>query len=331
MTQPALLRPFVSTAAQRLVSAGLILACLSACGGPPGQLADTGLFDDDVKTFTPRFTLWSDGFEKSRFFALPPGTTIDNSDDDAWVFPVGARFWKEFRADGKRVETRYLEKTGDGAWVSASYIWNDDETEASLAPFFGVTAVRGTDHDAPWAPSCTFCHGDAEPPLGFTAVQLARGDDGLGDDLGDDGLGDDADGGVTLASLVAMGALAHEPAPVHLPADPTALAALGVLHANCGSCHSDSGSQSDMPLRLRLRSDDARVEGTSAYRSAVGQRADDAIDGRGVYIRPGDADGSLVVHRMASRGNDAMMPPTGTKVVDDEGLRAVKAFVESLR
>src|SRR5262245_50772585 len=57
--------------------------------------------------YEPRFALWSDGASKRRWIELPPDTTIDDTDPDHWVFPVGTRFWKEFRTPtGALLETR---------------------------------------------------------------------------------------------------------------------------------------------------------------------------------------------------------------------------------
>src|SRR5262245_7866666 len=69
----------------------------------PQRLSETGLFADigretlapGVVAYAPRFQLWSDGAEKRRWLWLPPGTRIDTSDMDSWVFPVGTKLWKE--------------------------------------------------------------------------------------------------------------------------------------------------------------------------------------------------------------------------------------------
>src|SRR5690349_12344978 len=68
----------------------------------PTNLSETGLYADfpsrtlaaGVIRYSPRFELWSDGADKARFLLLPAGTTIDTSDMDNWVFPVGTKAWK---------------------------------------------------------------------------------------------------------------------------------------------------------------------------------------------------------------------------------------------
>src|SRR6188472_1678937 len=76
----------------------------AAVGELPVRLSLTGLhapgfaesMAPDVRSFRPRFELWSDGASKRRWVWLPPGTRIDTSDMDSWQFPVGTKFWKEF-------------------------------------------------------------------------------------------------------------------------------------------------------------------------------------------------------------------------------------------
>ena len=62
---------------------------------PPQTLQETGLYvdfatlhvDPDHLAFAPQYPLWTDGAAKRRWISLPPGTAIDASDPDAWVFP----------------------------------------------------------------------------------------------------------------------------------------------------------------------------------------------------------------------------------------------------
>src|SRR5689334_18425155 len=104
----------------------------------PETLADTGLFASGssgalapgVIAYEPRYVLWADDAEKQRWFYLPEGTQIDTSDMNHWKFPVGTKAWKLFTLNGKKLETRLLQKTADRGWLRIAFAWNDDETEA---------------------------------------------------------------------------------------------------------------------------------------------------------------------------------------------------------
>ena len=123
----------------------------------------------DALEFTPRYPLWSDGMDKRRWLHLPAGTAIDKADADAWDFPRGARAWKEFSRDGKRLETRFIERLADGSWRYLTYAWNASGTAATLAPEEGIPE-RGI----PSRADCLACHEGAPVPiLGYSAVQLA--------------------------------------------------------------------------------------------------------------------------------------------------------------
>lgn len=299
----------------------------------PMTLAETGLYSDPVNEtlapgvveYTVNYPLWADGAEKRRFVYLPY-VMIDTSDMDFWHLPPGTKLWKEFTRDGVRVETRLLWKQGltDDDWFAMSFAWNADGTEAIAAPN-GVEDARGTPHDIPRATDCKTCH-ERSPgfALGFAALQL-----------------DHAEGEINLASLAATGRLSNPPAGreaplLPLPGDPTAQAALGYLHGNCGPCHNESSDvQQKTPLIWRLDVDSlATVEDTAAFRTAVGVAPQIQIPGYPSVIEPGDRSASAAYFRMGQRDptNDSNvpMPPLSTEEPDGNGMAAVGEWIDSL-
>jgi hypothetical protein len=221
--------------------------------GPDGGLAPdlscTGLYSDwatktispGVLAYTPGFVLWSDGAVKSRWISLPPGSQIDTTDMDDWVFPVDTKIWKQFVVGGQLVETRLIWKQGSG-WQFSDYLWSADGSSAPLLKT-GETNVNGTTYEIPALDRCPSCHS-------------GRQDDVLGFDL--IGLGVPAAQGVTLASLVAAGQLTQPPPAVSMviPEDATQLAApaLGWLHVNCGaSCHNTNANAMATSSHLYLK------------------------------------------------------------------------------
>jgi hypothetical protein len=283
--------------------------------------------------YTPGVTLWSDGAEKQRYLYLPPSTTIDTSDMDAWKFPVGTKAWKEFRFDGKLVETRLFWKQGDANWASGTYIWDETETTATLDTGTKPT-ILPSGYEIPTAKDCGKCHhGGADKLLGVEAVAL-----GLPTAVG-----------ATLEHLVANGALSNPPATtsVVLPEDATGKAgpALGYLHANCGMpCHSTRGLGEETQLVMRLRAGELWSAGggasspidattTDVYKATVQQPPTTASVAQqfpdAKRITPGVHDQSLVWLLSHRRGN-YQMPPLVSHKVDDAGTQRLSDWIDAL-
>ncbi|MBX3268867.1 MAG: hypothetical protein KF729_01315 [Sandaracinaceae bacterium] len=298
----------------------------AGCVGPPGLYVAGSCTElaEGVQPFHPRFELWSDGDDKERFVYLPPGTRIDTSDPDRWGFPRGTRLYKTFSIGGVRLETRLLEKTGTGrgrdAWTMVAYAWSADQRSVTEVGPFGEQNVLGTEHDIPTRAACVRCHTIAQDDAinGFSAIQLAHDE-----------------GGVTLASLSAEGWLTH-PIPLAdatVPGDSTARAALGYLHANCGSCHGGPAPEHGLDLWLRVGT--RTVETSSAWTTAVcgcsvwtgTGPAGEVIDLR---IAPGHPERSVIPLRMGSRAPTDAMPPLASERVDPEGLRVIEAWIATL-
>jgi mono/diheme cytochrome c family protein len=309
---------------------------------PPAHLRDTGLYSDwnariidsAHLPFSPQYPLWSDGAVKRRWLSLPSGTSIDASDVDAWEFPVGTRAWKEFRFS-RRAETRFIERRPEG-WRFAAYVWNDDESDAPLAPERGVSRsveiLPGLHHAIPSRADCRACH-EASPVrlLGFGALQLSTDRDAhaVHAEL-------PPEGALDLAQLVARGLVRNLPGrfvsrPPRIDArSPVARAALGYLHTNCGSCHIASGEMASLAFALNYPLERDGVEGppallTSFARPSKFRVGDDP--GPGERVSPSDPDRSVLVARMASRHPVLQMPPLGTRLVDEEAVGLVRQWI----
>lgn len=289
------------------------------------KLSDTGLYADiatdtiasDVLAFEPAYPLWTDGATKRRFLYLPPNTTIDTSDMDHWLFPVGTKAWKEFTRDGVRVETRLLEKTAAG-WQTFAYVWNVERTEAvvTLSP---LSNAVGTQHDVPSRGQCFECHsGQPDMLLGVSAIQLSHDRSGL-----------------TLTQLITDNRLSVPPAgPFVLPGDALDQETLGMLHANCGHCHTPDGSGATFArgLELWLTVDSlSAVSATTIYRTTVD------VDltwftriGFAKRIVPAASTQSALWFRMGSRGDATQMPPIGTEEVDIASVDRLGQWIDRL-
>ncbi|MFT3926854.1 MAG: hypothetical protein QM778_30190 [Myxococcales bacterium] len=319
---------------------GPALGCDPSSTTLPKDVFCTGLYKDrdptrhpeSVQPYTPGVTLWSDGAEKQRYLQLPPGAQIDTSQMDAWKFPVGTKAWKEFRFDGKLVETRIFWKTSDTHWESGTYIWDAANTSATLNED-RKPVILPSGYEIPTARDCGKCHhGGSDQLLGVEAVALAL----------------PSAQGVTLAGLSAAHSLSAPPATasVTLPEDATgkAGAALGYLHANCGMpCHSARGLGDETQLVLRLRADEfwpsdagtapVAAESTDAYRATVNQAPTTASVAQAfpgaLRISPGSHEQSLLWQLTHRRGN-YQMPPLVTHKIDDVGTQKIADWIDAL-
>ena len=344
--------------------------------GPFDFLSEAGLYSDienhviapGVLEFEPEFKLWSDGAEKRRWIRLPPGGQINTTNMGSWRFPVGTILYKEFSdpLTGKRLETRVIQRRASGPPYYASFIWNEDDTEAvfdstpsNQDPVDIPDGCAECDsppcdvfptscHVVPRQNQCNECHGgETHNVLGFSAVQLSHDGPGL-----------------TLTQLAEEGLLTVPPPPgVTFPVPGTAVerAAIGYLHANCAHCHAPNASQNVCfsltnpggagGMQARVMPGDDEVEDTQIFRFAVDQplrywiggiegNHTDTTTGELITrrIEPGDAERSAVWYRMSVRefgqllpfNDHQQMPTTGTNEVDEVGLGAVETWINSL-
>ena len=307
----------------------------------PSLLSETGLYagegtteiDPRNRPFAPQYPLWTDGAAKKRWIRLPAGAVIDATNLARWEFPVGTRFWKEFSFNGRKVETRLLWRATKDAWVFATYAWNEDQTEATLAPETGIPGAAevapGKRHSIPGIADCRSCHDSARTEiLGFTALNLS----------------DDRDPNaphaetltkemITLRTLTEQRLITPTrpeliKTPPRIAADsPTERAALGYLSTNCGSCHNRDSSIASLGLSLK-HSDDL-----AALYTTVNQRGHWVVpeapeDSR--LINPGRPDASAIIRRVTSRRPLSQMPPLGTVIVDREAVDLLTRWVQEL-
>ncbi|MFZ5892787.1 MAG: hypothetical protein ACOY0T_17135 [Myxococcota bacterium] len=287
----------------------------------PERLSSTGLYaaeaggaiSPEVRSYRPRFELWSDGASKRRWIWLPPGTRIDTSDMDSWQFPVGTKLWKEFTRDEVRVETRLLQRLPEG-WIGLAYLWQKDGHDALAAPYGAIDAL-GTPHNVPASNECDACHaGRSSFVLGFSALQLAQPTE---------------PDSLNLDELIRLQLISHAPATApRVPGNETEQAALGYLHANCSHCHNASRPQRggsrcfdpESDIDFLLRAEEATsVADTNAYRTA-----------RGDCIEPGKPNDSKLIDLVGQRSRFRQMPPLASEVVDTAAVALLRRWIEEM-
>lgn len=311
---------------------------------PPQHLRETGLYvsgsneqvHPDNLAFSPQYPLWSDGARKRRWIYLPPGTAIDASRPDAWEFPPGTRLWKEFALE-RKIETRFVERLPDGTWRFAVYVWNEDGTDATLAPSDGATigmqAAPNGRYTIPGEFDCRACHeGASVPVLGFSALQLSSERDPLAPHA-------ERGASLDLEQLVARGLIVNLPKdlmdnPPRIEArSPAERAALGYLHGNCAHCHNDNGAPVPVDLTLAQSAVASDASADRVLRSMI--EAQSRFRGHGLaadasLIEPGRPDASVLVARVRSRNPHTQMPPLGTQLVDAEALALLERWIAGI-
>jgi hypothetical protein len=300
----------------------------------PVKLECTGLYSDwakktlapGVRPFSPSTAFWSDGAEKIRWVYLPPGTIIDGSSRSDWVFPVGTKFWKEFRVRGKRIETRIFKKLRADRWVTAAYKWSKDETSTTsdMGGDQPDIDVGGAPYHIASQKECTECHrGRRDRILGFEEISLG---------------GPNATG-LNLAALVAEKLISPPPPSVNvsIPDDGTGLApeALGWIHINCGvTCHNRNSDAigNGTKMFLKLSPDELGTKPPTEW-DPITTTLRVSVNTPGwngeTRVVPGLPDRSLIVRLISSRGME-QMPPIGTNVIDQKNVDVVKAWIAKM-
>ncbi len=328
-------------------------------GEPYEKLSDWHFFADalaqqpadDLVPYEVIAPLFSDYTTKWRFLYVPEGETVTYNDDDEWDFPVGTIGVKTFayaadlaHPEGERriMETRVLVREPDG-WKPSTYVWNEDQTEATLivgGKFVPVDFIDlhgeavHTEYRVPNTNECQDCHhrdDDQGQPqvvvLGPKTRQLDRDHD----------YGDGPEN--QIDHYAALGWFASPPTASsgrERLVDPygdgdVSLRARSYFDANCSGCHKEGGSATDSDLRLGFHETDPETSSPATWGVCkIPTSTGGATCGNTYDVVPQDPDASVIVCRMSSTAPDERMPPLGSRIVHEEGLALVREWIESL-
>jgi len=311
----------------------------------PPRLSETGLFANTAEQkpapgvipYSVNVAGWADGAVSERWLAVPGDQKVTYDAGKSWNLPDGAALVQTLsRPDSKvaaaqRIETRVLLRQ-QGEWAGYTYRWNIEQTDAELVARIGADVEFAADGVAsqavhswriPSRSECMTCHSRAASfVLGLSEAQLNRYHD--------------YDGVVAnqLATLSHIGLFTAElPKPpgdcakLSDPADASADVEARVrsyLQVNCAVCHvSAGGGNAQMELGLATPRDDMKLVGARPQHDTFGIR--DAM-----LIAPGDADRSVLLHRLSRRGR-GQMPPLVTRQVDEVAVALLRQWVGSLK
>jgi len=308
--------------------------------------------------------LFSDYAHKLRTLWMPAGTHARYANETAFDFPVGTVISKTFYFplpasgwDGKTVqrsdpaqslvsaetldlrrtrliETRLLVRR-DSGWVALPYVWDADQRDATLQRVgalvpLDLAAADGTHEElayqVPDQNQCASCHNTDNlarvlQPIGLKARHLNRDFDYRGGTANQ------------LVAMTAAGYLVEAPPSESAPravdardakAD-LAARARAYLDINCGHCHSPKGPANTSGLFLDTATEPGIHFGFCKQPVAAGKGT-----GNRLYdIKPGDAEGSVLLYRMESTDPAVMMPELGRSVVHREGAQLITAWVNA--
>lgn len=318
---------------------------------PPKLLSEFGFFDDlkaqrpaaGVTPFALNTPLFSDGALKQRFVYLPVGKAASYQATEAFDFPIGAALIKTFafpadyrkpNEDIRLVETRVLLRQETG-WQAWAYVWNAEQTDAILkiagarvdiASVGKTGAPLNFTYSVPNKNQCKGCHAvNGEiVPLGPKARNL-NGDFAYASGTENQ-----------LAHWIAAGMLSGAPAdPAEAPRVPdwrdgTAsleARARAWLDVNCAHCHRREGPASNSGLFLTLGEDNPVAYGVRKRPVAAGKGS----GGHDFDIKPGDPDGSILLHRVESVEPGVMMPELGRHLADPDAVALLRDWIASMK
>jgi uncharacterized repeat protein (TIGR03806 family) len=329
-----------------LANASLLLGCIDEVNRIPGpgqsqpadRLSEMGIFVGPLAALQPapgvvaydvNVPLYSDGAQKQRFLWLPPGAQI-HATADRWEVPVGAYFVKNFyvpndASDPSRgihlVETRFLIK-GEHDMTAATYVWNDEQTDAFASGGNRDVPVRWIDVDGvlhdqsfhvPGTSLCQDCHQNRS--LGIRTRQIVHP-------------GTYADGTTDQVShLVAANVLDGAPPSGLVLSDPFGDAPLDTrarsyLDANCAHCHGDGGEAHGTGVLWDY--DDTDLAHLPICRHTP------TVAGNDHVIVPGHPEQSEFISRILSTDPWVRMPQGPSRVPDGAGVALLTRWVRDM-
>ena len=314
----------------------------------PDKLSDYQFFKGDLKDLTPNdgiipydlnSSLFTDYASKARFIKIPNGKTGIYNSDKVIDFPEGTILIKNFfyplnelkpELGRKIIETRLLIHENSG-WKAYPYIWNEEQTDASLEITGGSIPVQFRNkknqlidftYEVPNINQCKGCHelNGKMSPIGPSARQLnkeytfshktqnqllALKEKGILDMSTDQ-----FDKAPQLANYDNLNESLNKRARAY-------------LDINCAHCHNPEGPAKNSGLNLSWNNNDQTTYGFMKSPVAAGRGS-----GHFLYdIVPRKAKESILFFRMNSTDPGIMMPELGRTMIHKEGVELIKEWI----
>jgi uncharacterized repeat protein (TIGR03806 family) len=310
----------------------------------PLKLSEFGFFKMPLNTLEPvtgvmpyelNAPLFSDYAFKKRFIRLPEGTKIQYTENQVFDFPTGTAIIKNFYypADFRKpetqwriIETRLLIKTSTG-WEALPYIWNTEQTDATLEIAGGTSEVswidqegvkRNINYHVPDKNQCKSCHNSNNEmqPIGPSARQLNK----------------PMNNGINqLVSLKEAGKINDLPELgeieklINYDDQKASLneRARAWLESNCAHCHRKEGSAKNSGLYLLASERNPARLGIGKAPIAAGKGS----GGLKYDLVPGHPESSILMYRIESEDPGIMMPELGRSIIHREGIELIREWI----
>ena len=308
----------------------------------PERLSETGLYlpgtltvDPRNRPFSPQYPLWTDGAAQARWIQLPAGATIDARDADTGSSRSARASGRSSRSTAARSRRGCCGAPAPTRWSFATYVWNEAQTDAMLAPAEGLADVAevapGKRHSIPSRDDCRACHDNGahrassgSPRCSSRPIATRRRRTPSRCSPGWSRCRRCVD-----ERLLDTGAAGAGRAPPRIPGDARTRAVLGYCRPTAAAATTPTAPSPPCASRCGCRPTRRRRRSTQTIGAArrphdqVGAAAQRA--GHHATVKPGAPDLSALLVRMRSRRPSSQMPPLGTTLADRDAIDLVSA------
>lgn len=319
---------------------------LSNYGFFKGNMADMNP-SENVIPYDLNTPLFSNYAQKARFVYLPNNEKITYNPENTFDFPAGAILIKTFYypfdfnnpEQGKKIiETRLIIKTDqiDKPYITASYWWNEEQTEAEFKQIAKAIQVSWKHYDGtnrnelyviPSQNDCIGCHSydNKVIPIGTKARNLNK------NFTYPDGTSSNQIDKWTSLNILSQAPPANQAPKAAQENDSINFTldqrARSYIDINCAHCHNQHGPANNSGLWLQYSNTDSTQLGICKSPVAAGT----ASGGLPFAVYPGKPEKSIMLYRLNSIEPEVAMPELARSVIHTEGVSLIRQWIASLK
>lgn len=323
---------------------------LDASAAPSEYLSEYGFFSGKLKQLQPSAgvisyrlinTMFSDHAQKRSFVYVPKGKAVETDSLGNFNFPTGSCLInclyypvdeRDSSGEIELLETQLLIKA-ETEWKAASYIWNEEQTEAQLDVVGDIKKItwtdkggskRTVDYVIAGKNQCKSCHNvnGRLAPIGVSAT-------GLNCNVVADGKETHQLNYWKQEGLLTSTFQKKETDYINWKdnKEPLEKRVRAYLHINCAYCHSAEGPGKMSGLHLNYDNRNMETYGVCKSPPSAGKGSCNLK----YDIVPGKPGESILVCRMASTDLETKMPELGRTTTDNEGVALVIQWISEMK